>query len=82
MPLSPDDLASDAARTIAIQMLQERGRGAVGLDLSLEVGIQSHIGHGTQQFRQIAPLRAHQRRRQDGPMLCFGTAAMGSAILS
>ncbi len=32
MPLSPDDLASDAARTIALQMLQERGRGAVGLD--------------------------------------------------
>jgi hypothetical protein len=29
MPLSPDDLASDAARTIALQMLQERGRGAV-----------------------------------------------------
>jgi len=28
-PLSPDDLASDAARTIALQMLQERGRGAV-----------------------------------------------------
>jgi hypothetical protein len=31
MPLSPDDLASDAARTIAIQMLQERGRGAAGI---------------------------------------------------
>ncbi|MCX5956240.1 MAG: hypothetical protein NTW51_07475 [Cyanobacteria bacterium] len=29
MPLSPDDLASDAACTIALQMLQERGRGAV-----------------------------------------------------
>jgi hypothetical protein len=29
MPLSPDDLASDAARTVALQMLQERGRGAV-----------------------------------------------------
>jgi len=29
MPLSLDDLASDAARTIALQMLQERGRGAV-----------------------------------------------------
>jgi hypothetical protein len=29
MPLSPDDLASDAARTIALQRLQERGRGAV-----------------------------------------------------
>jgi len=29
MHLSPDDLASDAARTIALQMLQERGRGAV-----------------------------------------------------
>ena len=29
MPLSPNDLASDAARTIALQMLQERGRGAV-----------------------------------------------------
>ena len=32
MPLSPDDLASDAARTITLQMLQERGRGAVGID--------------------------------------------------
>jgi len=29
MNLSPDDLAADAARTIALQMLQERGRGAV-----------------------------------------------------
>ncbi len=29
MPLSQDVLASDAARTIALQMLQERGRGAV-----------------------------------------------------
>ena len=29
MPLSPDDLAADAARTIALQMLQGRGRGAV-----------------------------------------------------
>ncbi len=32
MPLSPDDLAADAARTIALQMLQGRGRGAVGID--------------------------------------------------
>ncbi len=29
MNLSPDDLAADVARTIALQMLQERGRGAV-----------------------------------------------------
>jgi hypothetical protein len=29
MPLSPDDLAADAARTIALQMLQEQGRRAV-----------------------------------------------------
>jgi len=27
MPLTPDELASDAARTIALQMLEERGRG-------------------------------------------------------
>jgi len=29
MQLTPDDSAADAARTIALQMLQERGRGAV-----------------------------------------------------
>jgi hypothetical protein len=46
MPLSPDDLAADAARTIALQMLQEQGRravleGAARVDATLERLLQA-----------------------------------------
>ena len=46
MPLSPDDLAADAARTIAPQMLQEQGRravleGAARVDATLERLLQA-----------------------------------------
>jgi hypothetical protein len=48
MPLSPDDLSADAARTIALQMLQERGRravleGAARVDATLERLLQAEL---------------------------------------
>jgi hypothetical protein len=55
--------------------------GPCGVVLSLEVGIQPYIRHRSQQFGQIAAGWSHQGRRQDGPMLGFGTAAMGACPL-
>lgn len=49
--------------------------------LSLEVGIEPHIRHRSQQFGQIAAGWSQQGSRKDGPMLGFGTAAMSSSPL-
>ena len=43
MPLSPADLASDAARTIALQMLQERGRGTAETDQAYMSGVREPL---------------------------------------
>jgi hypothetical protein len=49
--------------------------------VSFEVGVLSDIGHGGQQISQVAARWVQQRRRQDGAVLGFRAAAMGSGAL-
>ena len=51
-PLAPDTAAANAARTIALQMLEERGRGAVLVGVARVDAVLEHL---LQALRAPAP---------------------------
>jgi hypothetical protein len=56
--------------------------GRYGLVLpALKIGIPADIGHGGQEFGQLAPPWSEQNRRQDGVVRDLGAVAMGPGSL-